>query len=101
MAPRFAPTPPPDEFTGNERERAVAPNAIAAVLLVIAWYGVAGEARLSEAGPWANLSAVGLVVAAFGNVRLILVARHRIGLRQATFRRSRLAARRPHATDGR
>lgn len=76
-----------------------AANAIAAVVLTIAWYGVAGEARLKDATPWANLSAIGLVVAAFGNVRLILVARHRIGLRQAALRRSRLAARRPVATD--
>jgi hypothetical protein len=76
----------------------LAANLVAAVLLVIAWYGVSGEARLRDAAPWANLSAIGLVVAAFGNVRLILVARHRIGVRQAAVRRSRLAARRPEAS---
>jgi len=70
-------------------------NAIAATLLVVAWYGVAGEARLRDATPWANLSAIGLVLAAYGNVRLLLVARARIGVRQGALRRSRLAARRP------
>jgi hypothetical protein len=41
------------------------------------------------------------VIAGFGNVRLILVARHRIGVRQAALRRSRLAARRPVTTEDR
>ncbi len=73
----------------------VAANAVAAVLLVVAWYGVAGEARLADATPWANLTAIGLVLAAMGNAHLILVARARIGARQAALRRSRTAARRP------
>lgn len=69
-------------------------NLVAAVLLVVAWYGVAGEARLADATPWANLSAIGLVLAAAGNARLILVARARIGARQAALRRSRSVTRR-------
>lgn len=77
----------------------VAANAVAAVLLVVAWYGVAGEARLADATPWANITAIGLVLAAYGNTRLILVARARIGVRQAALRRSRTAARRPAEAD--
>lgn len=73
-----------------------AANVLAAVLLCVAWYGVAGEAELAGATPWANLSAVGLVVAAVGNARLILVARARIGVRQAALRRSRMSARRQY-----
>lgn len=69
-------------------------NVAAAVLLTVAWYGVAGEARLADATPWANLSAFGLVLAAGGNARLILVARARIGARQAALRRARSAPRR-------
>jgi hypothetical protein len=71
----------------------LAANVVAAVVLFIAWYGAAGEAQLHDATTWANLSAIGLLVAAFGNVRLLLVARARIGSRQAALRRSRLAAR--------
>jgi hypothetical protein len=88
----------PRPWTPGALRLTFALNAIAAVLLVLAWYGVAGEARLRDATPWANLSAIGLVLAAYGNVRLLLVARARIGVRQAALRRSRLAARRPQNT---
>ncbi len=86
-------------WTAGALRLTVAANAVAAVLLVVAWYGVAGEARLADATPWANISAIGLVLAAFGNARLILVARSRIGARQAALRRSRTAARRPVDAD--
>jgi hypothetical protein len=79
----------------------LAANVVAAVLLFLAWYGAAGEARPADATPWANLSAIGLVVAAVGNARLILVARARIGVRQAALRRSRLGARKQSYTDRR
>lgn len=73
-------------------------NALAAVLLALAWYGAANEATLVDGAAWANLSALGLIVAAVGNVRLLLVARARIGLRQRALRRSRLSRRAPVAT---
>ncbi len=80
----------------------LAANVLAAVLLFIAWYGAAGESTLKDGAAWANLSALGLVVAAFGNTRLLLVARHRIGLRQRALRRSRRQERvEPAETDHR
>lgn len=67
----------------------VAANGLAAVLLFIAWYGAAGESTLKDGAVWVNLSALGLVLAAYGNARLLLIARHQIGLRQRALRRSR------------
>lgn len=87
-------------WTPSALRLTLAANVVAAVLLVVAWYGVAGEARLADATPWANLSAVGLVVAGFGNAQLILVARARIGARQAVLRRSRTRARTRSDGDG-
>jgi hypothetical protein len=70
-------------------------NALAAVLVTVAWYGAANEATLVDGAAWANLSALGLIVAAAGNVRLLVVGRARIGLQQRALRRHRLAGRAP------
>ena len=88
-------------WTPSALRLTVTANVVAAILLIVAWYGVAGEARLADATPWANLSAIGLVVAAFGNARLILVARARIGARQSLLRRSRTRVRPQAESDGR
>jgi len=67
----------------------LAANALAAILLFLGWYGAAREPTLKDGAPWLNLSAFGLVLAAFGNARLLLISRARIGLRQRALRRAR------------
>lgn len=71
----------------------LAADALAAILLAVAWHGAAGEARFADGAAWVNLSAIGLVIAAGGNARLLLISRARIGLRQSALRRSRQAGR--------
>jgi hypothetical protein len=71
----------------------LAANALAAILLFLGWHGAAHEPTLKDGTPWMNLSAIGLVLAAFGNARLLLISRSRIGLRQRALRRSRQPAR--------
>jgi hypothetical protein len=64
-------------------------NAVAVLLLLAGWYGAAGEGHLSDAVPWANLSATGLVCAAVGNATMLAGARARIGERQRVLALSR------------
>lgn len=82
-------------WTPNALRLTLAANAVAAVLLFLAWYGAAGEDTLQDGAVWANLAALGLLLAAYGNVRLLLIARHRIGLRHRVLRRSRRPERVP------
>ena len=51
-------------------------------LLVLSWYGASGTARLGTGIAWANVGALGLVVAGTGNVVWLLYGHRAVRARQ-------------------
>jgi hypothetical protein len=68
-------------WTANEILGACVLNGVGAATLLICWWWSANTARLGTQVAWVDVAVIGLLVAAGGNIMILLNGRKRVGLR--------------------